>query len=61
MTLALCAGAVATPATADETFPGCAPVPAAAGPIDVVVGEVACQQVDATDTIGGVTAFSYYV
>ena len=45
---------------ADE-FPECAPPPSSPGPIAVSVGVVACQQVEASDTIGGVTAFSYYV
>ncbi|HJR18326.1 MAG TPA: alpha/beta hydrolase-fold protein [Actinomycetota bacterium] len=58
---ALSMGVFTIPATAADVFPGCAAPPAASGPIDVVVGEVACQQLDATDTIGGVTAFSYYV
>ena len=53
--------AVVPGASHAEEFPGCAPPPAAPGPIAVTVGAVACQLVDATGTIGGVTAFSYYV
>jgi putative esterase len=52
--------AAAPIARADE-FPDCAPVPVEPGPIQLQIGVVACQQIDATSTLGGVTAFSYYV
>jgi putative esterase len=51
----------AGPAARADAFPGCASVPTAPGAIAVQVGVVACQQVDASSTLGGITAFSYYV
>lgn len=58
LAIGLCAAPF--PARADA-FPDCAPPPAAPGAIGVAVGVVACQQIDASATLGGVTAFSYYV
>ena len=60
--LLLAAALILVPGVSNaEEFAGCAPPPAAPGPIALTVGAVACQLVDASDTIGGVTAFSYYV
>lgn len=61
LVLAVALAAAPASSRAADDFPGCAPPPAAPGPIAVVVGTVECQLIDATPTLGGVTAFSYYV
>lgn len=43
---------------ASAVFPGCAAP--TAGSMNLTIGEVACQQID-SETVGGTTAFSYYV
>lgn len=60
--LLVAAGALGlgAPAAADP-FGGCAAAPAPGDAVTVAVGTVACQKIDASETLGGVTAFSYYV